>query len=188
MLDPPLRTVAHTDDDVLALDGEQYASREGPCLEAAQTRSPVRVAMATDERRWPEFISAARAAGVRATLSIPLIIAPAVPGGSDQLVGSLNVYSRSTATFDAFDERLMSLYTNAASQAVTDARRWQRLRETVGQLEKALVSRSDIDQAKGVLRTRHGGTAEDAFALLVEKSQRENIKLEIASRILGELS
>jgi AmiR/NasT family two-component response regulator len=69
-----------------------------------------------------------------------------------------------------------------------DARRWQRLRKTVDQLELALVSRGDIDQAKGVLRTLHGGTAEDAFALLVEKSQRENIKLrDIARRILEEL-
>jgi len=69
-----------------------------------------------------------------------------------------------------------------------DGRRWQRGQETVGQLEQALVSRSDIDQAKGVLRSRHGGTADEAFALLVQRSQRENIKLrDIASRILQEL-
>lgn len=104
LVDPPLRTVAHTDDDVV-LDQEQYARRQGPCLEAAETRRPVRAAMGPGERRWPEFVSAARAAGVRATLSIPLIIAPAVPGGDDELVGSLNAYSRSTAAFDVFDEK-----------------------------------------------------------------------------------
>jgi AmiR/NasT family two-component response regulator len=39
-----------------------------------------------------------------------------------------------------------------------------------------------------VLRTRHGGSADDAFALMVEQSQRENIKLRhIARRILNEL-
>jgi ANTAR domain/GAF domain len=188
VLDPPMRTVAHTDDDILALDHKQYASRQGPCLEAAQTRRPVRVAMEEDERRWPEFTSAARAAGVRATLSMPLIIASAVPAGDDELVGSLNAYSRSTKAFDLFDEKLLGLYTGAASQALVDSRRWQRLRETVDQLEQALVSRADIEQAKGVLRTRHGGSADDAFALLVEQSQRENIKLRhIARRILNEL-
>jgi hypothetical protein len=42
-----------------------------------------------------------------------------------QRVGcSLNVYSRSTADFDVFDEKLMDLCNAAASQAVTDARRW----------------------------------------------------------------
>ena len=185
LVDLPLRTVAHTDDDILVLDQEQYARRQGPCLEAAETRRPVRAVIGPDERRWPEFVSVARAAGVRATLSIPLMIAPAVPGGDDELVGSLNAYSRSTAAFDVFDEKLMRLYTDAAGQAVTDARRWQRLRETVGQLEEALVSRADIDQAKGVLRTQHGGTADEAFALLVERSQRENVKIrDIARRIL----
>jgi GAF domain-containing protein len=188
VLDPPLRTVAHTDDVVLALDREQYASRQGPCLEAAQTRRPVRVAIRSAEDRWPQFATAARQAGVHATLSIPLIIAPAASGGDDELVGSLNVYSRSTSDFDVFDESLMSLYSGAAGRAVMDSRRWQRLQDTVGQLEQALVSRSDIDQAKGVLRSRHGGTADEAFALLVQKSQRENIKLrDIASRILQEL-
>ena len=188
VLDPPLRTVAHTDDDVLALDREQYASKQGPCLEAAQTRRPVRVAIRSAEDRWPQFATAAREAGVHATLSIPLIVAPVAPGGDDELVGSLNVYSRSTADFDVFDESLMSLYSGAAGRAVMDARRWQRVQNTVGQLEQALVSRSDIDQAKGVLRSRHGGTADEAFALLVQRSQRENIKLrDIASRILQEL-
>jgi hypothetical protein len=182
------RTVAHTDDEVLALDEVQYARGEGPCLEAAQTRRPVRVAMELDEQRWTDFASAARASGVHATLSIPLIIASAVPGAVDELVGSLNAYSRSTASFDVFDEKLLGLYTGAASQILMDARRWQRLRATVDQLQRALVSRADIDQAKGVLRTRHGGTADDAFALLVEQSQRENIKLrDIARRILDEL-
>lgn len=188
VLDPPLRTVAHTDEDVLALDREQYVSRQGPCLEAAQTRRPVRVAIRSAEDRWPQFATAARQAGVHASLSIPLIIAPAAHGDDDELVGSLNVYSRSTTDFDVFDESLMSLYSGAAGRAVMDARRWRRLQDTVGQLEQALVSRSDIDQAKGVLRSRHGGTAEEAFALLVQRSQRENIKLrDIASRILREL-
>jgi ANTAR domain/GAF domain len=185
VVDPPLLTVAHTDEDILALDQEQYASRQGPCLEAAETRRPVRVAMEAEEQRWPQFVSAARAAGVRATLSIPLIIASPLPGGDDELVGSLNAYSRSTASFDVVDEKIMRLYTDVAGQAVTDARRWQRLRDTVQQLEAALVSRADIDQAKGVLRTRHGGTADEAFARLVERSQRENVKIrDIARRIL----
>jgi hypothetical protein len=188
LADPLLRTAAATDEDVLALDEEQYQTRRGPCLDAAENRRPVRVTMGSDSQEWPEFVEAARAAGVRATLSIPLIIASAVPGDDEELVGSLNAYSRSTEAFDEYDEKLMTLYTGAASQAVTDARRWQRLRETVIQLEQALVSRADIDQAKGVLRTLYGGSADDAFAMLVERSQNENVKLKLmARRILDAL-
>jgi hypothetical protein len=39
-----------------------------------------------------------------------------------------------------------------------------------------------------VLCTRYGGTADEAFALLIERSKRVNVKLrDIASRILDEL-
>jgi hypothetical protein len=105
--------------------------------------------MSAEEQRWPEFVAAARANGVRATWSIPLIITPATPGGDDEFVGSLNAYGHSISAFDLFDEKLMCLYTGAASQAIVDARRWQRSRDTVTQLAQALVSRADIDQAKG---------------------------------------
>ena len=126
--------------------------------------------------------------GVRATLPVPLVIAAVAPGGEDELVGSVNVYSQSTATFDEFDEKLLSLYTGVASRVVTEARRSRRLSDTVGQLERALSSRADIDQAKGVLRTLYGGTADEAFASLVARSQRENVKIrDIARRILAEL-
>ena len=185
--DAPVRTAASTSDEVVALDQEQYDSGRGPCLEAATTRRPVRVTMGSDGQRWPEFVEAARAAGVPATLSIPLII-PSTTGDDDELVGSLNAYSRSTEAFDVFDEKIMGLYTGAAARAIAEARRWQRLRDTVGQLEVALVSRTDIDQAKGVLRTLYGGTADEAFARMVDRSQRENVKLrDVAQHILAEV-
>jgi len=187
--DAQWRTAASTDGDLLALDAEQYTSQRGPCLEAARTRRPVRVAIAAEDQRWPEFMSASRDSGVHATLSIPLIIAAESPQDADELVGSVNAYSRRTASFDLVDEKLLSLYTDAASQAIASSRRRARLRETVAQLERALVSRTDIDQAKGALRALNGGSAEDAFASLVERSQRENIKLrDVALQIINELS
>ena len=186
---PGARTVAYTDERVLPLDAKQYASQLGPCLEALHTRRAVRVAMGFQEQRWPEFVAAARAEGVRATLSIPLILASTVAGQDDQLVGSLNAYSRTTPTFDVVDEKLMCLYTDAASQTITQARYRQQAQQTIAQLKDALVSRADIEKAKGVLRVINSCTAEEAFALLAEQSQRENVKVrELAHRLLGELS
>lgn len=182
------RTVACTDDFVLALDDQQYRAG-GPCVEAARSGQPLRLAMEDTMQRWPDFVSAAQAAGVRATLSIPLVIATEKGQGDDELVGSVNAYSRSISEFDAVDEKLLSLYTGVACQAIATARRWQSMSDTVGQLEDALVSRSDIDQAKGALRVLNGGSADDAFATLVERSQRENTKLRvIAQRVVQELS
>ncbi len=190
VLQPPVaRTVAYTDAKLLPLDEKQYTSRRGPCLEAADTRQAVRVAMASHQQRWPEFVAAARGAGVRATLSIPLIVASPSGGPDNELVGSLNAYSTTTDEFDLVDETLLALYTDAAGQAISSARRWRHMRGTVARLEQAMASRADIEQAKGALRVVNACTADEAFALLVERSQRENVKLRhIAPRVLEELT
>lgn len=175
------RTAAYTDEHLLALDHEQYSSGRGPCLEAAQRRVPVRVDLNVAVQRWPEFVEAARGEGVHASLSVPLLVDLADHSGQE-LVGSLNVYGRSASAFDPFDEKLMSLFTKTASHAITNSRRWQQSRDTVIQLERALTSRAEIDQAKGALRAVHGYTAEDAFNALLNDSQRRNVKLRIIAR------
>jgi AmiR/NasT family two-component response regulator len=71
----------------------------------------------------------------------------------------------------------MRLYSVAAGQAISNNSRWQKARETVGQLETALVSRSDIDMAKGAFIALHGCSPDEAFARLVDESQRRNIKV-----------
>jgi threonine dehydrogenase-like Zn-dependent dehydrogenase len=145
--------------------------------------------MTSTEQSWPEFAAAARASGVQATLSIPLVIDSVASDGTTELVGSVNVYSRSTPRFEPIDEKVLSLYTSQASRAISTNRQWRRLRDKVAQLTEALVSRTDIDQAKGALRVLNGGSADEAFAVLVERSQRENVKVrDLARHIVEDLS
>ena len=179
---PDARTAASTHERALELDRQQYASGRGPCLKAAWQRTPVRAVIGEEHQRWPEFVEAAQRVGIRASLSVPLLI-----GGTgheeQELVGSLNIYSQTATAFDPFDAALMRLYTVAAGQAISNAGRWQNSRETVTQLEKALLSRSDIDMAKGALIALHGCDPGEAFARLVDESQRRNIKVrDVAAR------
>ena len=172
---PEARTAACTLEQALELDYQQYASGRGPCLEAALQGRPVRAVIGAEHQRWPEFVEAAQRVGIRASLSVPLLIA-----GHDteqELVGSLNIYSFTASAFDPFDAELMRVYTVAAGQAISNARRWQNSRETVTHLETALLSRSDIDMAKGALIALHGCEPSEAFAMLVDESQRRNIKV-----------
>ena len=106
---PDARTAASTHEQALELDHQQYASGRGPCLEAAWQRTPVRAVIGEEHQRWPEFVEAAQRVGIRASLSVPLLI-----GGLDkeqELVGSLNIYSHTASAFDPFDAQLMRLYT-----------------------------------------------------------------------------
>src|ERR1700733_2425646 len=57
-------TVAASTERVWAIDQDQYAAGDGPCLEAARTGHVVRTGVEEASQRWPEFTSSARAAGV----------------------------------------------------------------------------------------------------------------------------
>jgi GAF domain-containing protein len=141
------RTVATTDDRVASIDHSQYVANRGPSLHAAHGRQPVRSVVIEDGTRWPEFAAAAQEAGVRTYLAVPLLL-EGDGDGMDELVGSLNVYSRADTAFDPFDEKLMWLFTTAAVQAVANARRWGQSRGKITNLEAALTSRAEIDQAR----------------------------------------
>ncbi|SFR24762.1 GAF domain-containing protein [Lentzea waywayandensis] len=170
------RTAAATDALLVEVDEKQYSSDRGPCLEAARTLSAVRAVVGEHRGEWPEFESAAEEHGIRAYLSVPVVL-PASERSEAQHVGSLNIYSRTAAAFDPFDESLMRLFTTAASTTITSAQRWQRSRKHIQHLEQALESRAVIEQAKGALMAAHECTADEAFTMLVERSQRDNVKL-----------
>ncbi|KOV78215.1 GAF and ANTAR domain-containing protein [Nocardia sp. NRRL S-836] len=172
--DDGVRTEAATDAGLTEVDEVQYAAERGPCLQAVHARAAVRAVVGEHEETWPEFEAAAHLLGIRAYLAVPMLVTST---DGDRLLGSLNVYSGTAEAFDPFDESVMRLFTTAAGAAITNAQLWQETRTRVTQLETALFSRAEIDQAKGVLMALHGCTADEAFAMLVQRSQVENVKL-----------
>ncbi|MFD4668665.1 ANTAR domain-containing protein [Lentzea sp. NPDC058450] len=178
------RTAATTDERLAQVDEKQYSSGRGPCLESARTLTAVRSTVREHSDLWPEFVDAATAHGVRAYLSIPVVLTSADQRDDAEHVGSLNLYSLTPDAFDPFDEGLMRLFSTAACAIIADARKRQHSQEQVHHLEQALVSRAVIEQAKGVLMAVHGCTEQEAFTMLVERSQHENVKLRDVARTL----
>jgi GAF domain-containing protein len=174
-------TVASSSERVWAIDSDQYAAGEGPCLEAARTGQVVRTGVEQARERWPEFTRSARAAGVASYLSVPLAI-------DEKFAGALNLYSKQRHGFGDFDVALLRLYVTAACAAIANARRYGEARRLAGQLTQALDSRAVIDQARGMLMERRGINAEDAFGELIRESQNTNTKLrEVAARLTDSL-
>jgi hypothetical protein len=174
-------TVASTDKTLAALDARQYAAGRGPCLRAARSQLPVRAVVGEHAEAWPEFTATAHTMGVRAYLSVPLLV------DVDQkrrLIGSFNAYSFRAEAFDPLDQRLMTLLTAAAATAISNGWRWQNARDHIEQMKLALTSRAEIDQAKGVLMALHGIDGEEAFRRLAHISQHTNTKLHDVARDL----
>jgi GAF domain-containing protein len=176
-------TPAATDEVATALDREQYAAGEGPCLEAARTQRLVRADVTDVRDRWPGFAHAAESSGMHSYMSVPFLL-------DDKPVrGALNVYGGVAEAFRPLDEALLALLTATASSALVNSRRRRRAQELAENLKAAMASRAEIEQAKGVLMVQHGVTADRAFEMLVRRSQNDNIKLrEIARSLLDSVS
>lgn len=87
-----LGTAAASDDVVLHMDHDQYATGEGPCLDAATHAQQYRSNSLAQEKRWPAFVPRARARGIEAILSTPMLT-------EGRAIGALNIYSRTRGVF-----------------------------------------------------------------------------------------
>jgi AmiR/NasT family two-component response regulator len=96
------------------------------------------------------------------------------------------MYSRSQK-FTQEDEDAGRVFGPPAAVVVANARAYEKSRQLVDQLQEALRSRDVIGQAKGVLRARTGCTADEAFDMLREMSQRKNMKLrDVAHEVIDD--
>ncbi len=167
-----LRTPASTAQLVIDVDNAQYATGQGPCIDAVREHRTLRLADMAREERWPDFSKRALELGVRSMLSFQLYVI-----GDD--LGALNLYSGVTDAFDDESEYIGLLFASHAAVAMVGA---QKQRDK----DLALTMRDLIGQAKGILMERHRLDADQAFRVLARASQETNTKLTEIARYLAE--
>ncbi|WP_109638998.1 GAF and ANTAR domain-containing protein [Lentzea atacamensis] len=180
--DGAFRTPIQTDPVAADLDQMQYELHEGPCLDVAKPTGPA-VAASADlaiERSWPRFGPAAAERGLRAVLCTALVPDARPP----QLSGALNIYSRQPGALSEADQAIALLLATHASLALAHATAVSHEQLSTEQLRRAIDSRDVIGQAKGILMSRRGLSAEEAFDLLRRTSQDLNVKLVQLARTL----
>jgi len=157
-----------------AVDGAQYEAGEGPCVDAFNTAETTLSKKMESDRRWTTFAPKAVAVGLRSALALPL-------QRGTETIGVVNLYAREEDAFDAHDIRIAGLFAAAVGAVVQDVRERESLRQLGVQMEAALQSRAEIDQAKGIIMARQGCSADEAFARLVAVSRNTNTKLSVLS-------
>lgn len=160
-----LSTVAASDQVILDMDTYQYATGEGPCIDASVEGRRFQTQSLADESRWPAFTPKAHSLGISAILSTPLT-------ASQQPVGALNIYSHRPAVFGTEDEVLASLFAAETSTILTEARADISGEEQGVRIQAALRVRRAIAQAQGVIMERRGVSQDDAYTVLRLDSQR----------------
>jgi GAF domain-containing protein len=161
---------------VAALDAVQYLDG-GPCVEAAETGEPLQLGEqeVLDEARWQLFAQASAAAGVRSTLSLPILDGARVAAG-------VNLYGAGPDTFDGRVEQIAALFGAWAPGAVANADLSFTTRLEAARGPARLEELTVIDQAVGVLMARDGITQEVARARLEEAAARAGVRVIVLAR------
>ncbi len=174
-------TIASSTPRAREVDELQYAFEDGPCLCAMRTGETVYVADVSSERRWPEYVRAVAAQGVRSLLSVPLEL----EGDSS---AALNIYSTDVLGFSPEDIARAELFGEQSAKTLRLELRLTQLRDAKEDLEAAMKSRTAIDVAVGVIMAQNRCSQETAFDILRTASNTRNIKLrDVAAAVVVSL-
>ncbi|MGW8062027.1 GAF and ANTAR domain-containing protein [Streptomyces ziwulingensis] len=164
-----LMTLAGSSGLPAGLDLRQYENGSGPCVDAAETGSVQYSPDLSEETRWPAYTEYALATGVRCVLALPL----PVQGGTG---AALNLYGLEPDGL-AEGREAARTFAGRAADAVAEALRLELQQASAADVRTALLTRSVIDQAVGILMARERIDAHHALERLRRASQHTNVKL-----------
>ncbi|WP_122818876.1 GAF and ANTAR domain-containing protein [Nocardioides pantholopis] len=176
-LGPPERPdlVASTSQVAQAMDGAQLLAGEGPAATAFREGELVWVEDVHRDTRWPALADAAPAP-VGGVVAVPMV-------GEDRVRGVLSAY-RLEAGVDGRLLELAELLAITVRGLLQELDLEEELRRAADDLQRALTSRSDIDQAKGIVMAQQGCGPEEAFDHLVALASSEHVKLREVARLM----
>jgi GAF domain-containing protein len=161
--DGTIEALAGSDPFAFALDRLQFALGDGPCLSAIQDGPVASIEDATTEQRWPLFMPAALALGIRSQMGLRIFL-------DGKTLGGLNLYATEPGTLGPDLEATAQLL--AAHVALVLGRACHER-----DLMAALDTRTVIGQATGLVMERLKLTDDRAFEHLTQVSQHRNVKL-----------
>ncbi|MCX3287503.1 GAF and ANTAR domain-containing protein [Streptomyces sp. NEAU-H22] len=164
-----LLTLAGSDGMPSGLDLRQYENGSGPCVDAAETGEEQYAPDLPEESRWPSFTEYALSAGVRCVLAVPVT----VEGESGAAINFYGVRAGALGT----GRDAARAFAARSGDAIDVALRIERRRQSAADVRTALLSRSVIDQAIGILMARERIDARIALERLRRASQDRNVKL-----------
>lgn len=156
--------------EVRDIDATQYETGQGPCVAVLRDGVRQNVALAAERHRWPQFCAVAEARGIRWMLSTPLAL-------RDRTLGALNLYSRADRGYGSAEVAAAQTFADHASVVLANAMAYTTSEMANRQLQEALATRTGIGQAQGLIMASRACTAQEAFNVLRDLSQRSHRKL-----------
>jgi GAF domain-containing protein len=171
-----LQVAASTSEAVHLMETMQLSGNAGPGLHAFQSKMALSVDdLRVDPAQWGEFADLAENQGFRSVHAIPLRLRA-------ETIGVMNLFGQRPGPLSESDvaagQTLADMATIAiiANRNLTDE---QLVRE---QLQLALTSRVQIEQAKGILAHTHNLSMTDAFGVLRGYARAHSVGLNAVAR------
>jgi GAF domain-containing protein len=166
-----LRLVASSSEAMRVLEVFELQAQEGPCLDAFRTGERVEHEnLRAGAGRWPQFATAALAAGFQSAFALPLRL-------RDVTIGALNLFHVEQTPMDERDVVVARAFADLAAISVLQHRAVTESQRINEQLSGALTSRVVIEQAKGVVSERACVDLAEAFTRLRNYARNNNLRL-----------
>ncbi|MCW2796409.1 GAF and ANTAR domain-containing protein [Nocardioides sp.] len=166
-----LRLMAASDERAELLELFQVQSLEGPCQDCYREGVAVSTTdLSTAADRWPRFAPRAVAAGYRSVHAFPLRL-------RKDVIGALNLFGTEPGPMEPAGARIVQALADVATIGLLQERTIHRGDVLTEQLQAALNSRIEVEQAKGALSQIHNCNTDEAFELLRGYCRRNHLKL-----------
>jgi GAF domain-containing protein len=155
-----LEVIASTSETSRLMEVLQLDAEAGPCMTTFTTGQPVACPDIADApAEWAAFSAGALALGVRSAHAVPLRLRATV-------IGTLNLFGTAPGTLSAPDLRIARAMADVATIGILHERTLREHEVVQAQLQRAIVSREVIEQAKGVVSHVRSVSIEDAFGII----------------------
>jgi hypothetical protein len=175
--DQELISIAATHPDLAGLADLQVRTGRGPLIDAVRTKAAVRCPDTLDETRWPEYADAALRLGIRCSVHLVR--------DQPRIALVLSLFGVRPRALDVDDNPMADTLAAFGGAMLANATAYSEAQLIASQLKDAVVARSVVDQAKGILMHALGCGADDALGRLRQESQRRHIKVtEVARQVV----
>lgn len=174
-----LHVMASSAEEARLLELYELQNNEGPCLDCFRSGRPVaRDDLLQMRASWPAFTEQLRGLGFHSAQALPLRL-------REETIGALNLFRLEPGRLSEADLRIGQAMADVATVGLIQERAISAGELLATQLQTALSSRVQLEQAKGVLAQRAGLPMDEAFQVMRAFARGHNHRLsDVAAQII----
>jgi GAF domain-containing protein len=175
-------TVAGSTERAIHLDRIEQGVGEGPCIAALKAGAPVLLADVHTDPRWPTYQERLIEEGIHSVLGVPLKL-------GQNAAAVLNFFAPATGIFTEATISEAASFADVAGSAVRLAVRVGTAENAADDLSAAMMSRTAINIACGIIMAQNTCSQSEAMSILMKVSSHRNQKLrDVADEIVRKVS